>query len=89
MNLHKKRDYDVKRAQDDKVDQMENLYRELVGVDDASLLKEIAEAEEQWEEEKLRHPNKIRRLVNEDLIAGQNGRIGMLLENIKNSKVQQ
>lgn len=65
MNLHKKRDYDVKRAQDDKVDQMENLYRELVGVDDASLLKEIAEAEEQWEEEKLRHPEEAAKLERE------------------------
>ncbi|MCI9283910.1 MAG: hypothetical protein HFG56_11640 [Lachnospiraceae bacterium] len=55
----------MKRVQDDKVDQTENLYRELVGTDDASLLKEMAEAEWQWEEEKRKHPEEAAKLEQE------------------------
>jgi hypothetical protein len=51
----------VKKTQNDKLRQIENDYRELVGMDEASLLQEMEEAEREWEEEQKTHPEESKR----------------------------
>ena len=51
----------MKKTQNDKLRQIENDYRELVGMDEASLLQEMEEAEREWEEEQKPHPEESKR----------------------------
>ena len=51
----------MKKTQNDKLRQIENDYRELVGMDEASLLQEMEEAEREWEEEQKTHPEESKR----------------------------
>lgn len=51
----------MKKTQNDKLRQIENDYRELVGMDEASLLQEMEEAEREWEEEQKTHPKESKR----------------------------
>lgn len=60
-NSRKRREDIVKKAQNDKLKQIEDGYRELLGMDDASLLREMEEAEREWEEEKEAHPEEDER----------------------------
>lgn len=60
-NPRKRREDIVKKAQNDKLKQIEDGYRELLGMDDASLLREMEEAEREWEEEKAAHPEEDER----------------------------
>ncbi len=46
----------MKNSHDDEVSRAEYLLQKMMGMDDASLLKEAAEAERQWEMEKKLHP---------------------------------
>lgn len=53
----------MKKSHDDEVSRAEYLLKKMVGMDDASLLKEAAEAERQWEREKELHPEEADKIV--------------------------
>ena len=53
----------MKNSHDDEVSRAEYLLQKMMGMDDASLLKEAAEAERQWEMEKKLHPEEADQIM--------------------------
>lgn len=55
----------MKKSYGDNLDQWESWLQEAAGMDDESLLKEMEEAEREWEQEKALHPEEIQRVKQE------------------------